>query len=782
MKNLAPVISLASFITPGGATTSLTVPPPGIFMKIGGVVNLTAIGTSDPGIFDEPSYRWDVASNNGHSVNSSDAEQFSFVPQNAGVYEIVLTVTDKDGASSIVRQTVVVRPDSNITGMPTSSVTIGTGNTFTATSSSAAADQSSFRGDVQGYSRNYVWTATPNVFIPASASTTTSVNAVPLTTGTHTVRLNVIDEFATPATAVTLQQPTAVFSQAGSSPANLIDGNATTFWGNAGNPANPDNNIAVFETATSLNPSGDLVLFTIRIVSGGAAGENLGKFRLSATTNTRTFFADGLSNGGDVTAIWTELTPVTASATSATLTMNSDRTILASGASVAGDTYTIQVLTSLANITGFRLEALTDASLPTTGPGRASNGNFQISSLDIEQGGVLQLSDLSEVSFTSAVLSPALDIAVTTVARFSGNTNSSITEGDTLSFSALNLLPLPSTDGVPLGARTYLWTVTSNNGQTIPNSTSETLQFIPSDEGQYAINLTVTNTFGTQTVVQTKQLIINPVNAAPTFSIETDPFVTVSNGERSAVRVRFADPGTTDTFSYTINWGDGTADSTGTATATPGNGGLIGTFSVPRTYATQGSRTVTVTITDNDGGSFTQTAVISDGVAPRADIVDVTPDPRATHAGLVTINFNEAVTGVDRTDFILTRDDVEIPITNEITQVTPRQYRLDLTSLTGTSGTYRLLLRAAGSGIADIEGNAMIVDATELWVGDYVRPTATLTSFGANLSTGVGIVTIAFSEKVSGVRPVGSDADSQWSQRQSQFAVAGRSHADDLYD
>ena len=180
--------------------------------------------------------------------------------------------------------------------------------------------------------------------------------------------------------------------------------------GNAGNTANPRNNTAVFETSTSLNHAGDLVLYTIRIVSGGTAGENLGKFRLSATTDNRSSFADGLSTGGDVTASWVELTPVSASATSATLTMNADRTIIASGTAVAGDTYTIQVLSSLASITGFRLEALTDALLPTTGPGRAANGNFQVQSLAIEQGGTLQLSDSSTVTLTSAAPSPALDI------------------------------------------------------------------------------------------------------------------------------------------------------------------------------------------------------------------------------------------------------------------------------------------------------------------------------------------------------------------------------------
>ena len=269
-------------------------------------------------------------------------------------------------------------------------------------------------------------------------------------------------------------------------------------------------------------------------------------------------------------------------------------------------------------------------------------------------------------------------------------------EGDTLSFNATNLLPLPSADGITLGTRSYQWTVTADNGQVVPVSTAPTLSFVPRDEGQYTINLTVTDTLGTQSIVQSKQLIVNPLNAAPNVSVETDPFVAVSNGFRSGVRVSFTDPSTVDTFTYVINWGDGTANSTGNAPASTTSSGRVGSFSVPHVFASQGSRVVTVTITDNDGGSTTQTAIISDGSAPTADIVDLTPDPRATSAGLVTINFTEDVSGVDRTDFVLTRDRrTGSTISNDVVQVTPRQYRLNLTSVTGTSGDYRLLLARA---------------------------------------------------------------------------------------
>ncbi|MCA9271019.1 MAG: hypothetical protein KDA41_21205, partial [Planctomycetales bacterium] len=53
-----------------------------------------------------------------------------------------------------------------------------------------------------------------------------------------------------------------------------------------------------------------------------------------------------------------------------------DLSLLASGPAASVETYTITALTDLTAITGFRIEMLDDPSLPSGGPGRASNGNF----------------------------------------------------------------------------------------------------------------------------------------------------------------------------------------------------------------------------------------------------------------------------------------------------------------------------------------------------------------------------------------------------------------------
>ncbi len=82
---------------------------------------------------------------------------------------------------------------------------------------------------------------------------------------------------------------------------------------------------------------------------------------------------------------WTVLTPDAAeSSGGATLTKQADGAVLASGENPSKDVYTITAKTDLKHITGFRLEALTDPSLPSNGPGRA--GNFVLSAFKVKAG------------------------------------------------------------------------------------------------------------------------------------------------------------------------------------------------------------------------------------------------------------------------------------------------------------------------------------------------------------------------------------------------------------
>jgi hypothetical protein len=87
--------------------------------------------------------------------------------------------------------------------------------------------------------------------------------------------------------------------------------------------------------------------------------------------------------GAQGATAWTPLVPVDSkSTTGATFAVEPDGSILVEGNNAAG-MYTIVAATDLVGITGIRLEALADPKLPAHGPGRAENGNFVLSELQV---------------------------------------------------------------------------------------------------------------------------------------------------------------------------------------------------------------------------------------------------------------------------------------------------------------------------------------------------------------------------------------------------------------
>ncbi|MBM3838028.1 MAG: DUF1553 domain-containing protein [Verrucomicrobia bacterium] len=82
---------------------------------------------------------------------------------------------------------------------------------------------------------------------------------------------------------------------------------------------------------------------------------------------------------------WTTLNPISFISTGrATLTRQPDWSLLVSGEKPERDIYTIVVQTELKAITAFRLEVLPDDRLPKNGPGRAADGNFQLSEFEVK--------------------------------------------------------------------------------------------------------------------------------------------------------------------------------------------------------------------------------------------------------------------------------------------------------------------------------------------------------------------------------------------------------------
>ncbi len=82
---------------------------------------------------------------------------------------------------------------------------------------------------------------------------------------------------------------------------------------------------------------------------------------------------------------WVTLVPEIFHATEGTsLERLADGSVLASGPVPDKDTYALTFVTGLKEITGFRIDLLTDDSLPLRGPGRAANGNLHLSEFEVQ--------------------------------------------------------------------------------------------------------------------------------------------------------------------------------------------------------------------------------------------------------------------------------------------------------------------------------------------------------------------------------------------------------------
>jgi hypothetical protein len=101
--------------------------------------------------------------------------------------------------------------------------------------------------------------------------------------------------------------------------------------------------------------------------------------------------------------VWTTLDVASAvSAGGAVLTRQPDGSILVTGKNPFPERYTVTATTKLTNLTGIRLEVLTDPALPSKGPGRAPNGNFVLNEFRVNAQATGTTTKADKVAFSRA--------------------------------------------------------------------------------------------------------------------------------------------------------------------------------------------------------------------------------------------------------------------------------------------------------------------------------------------------------------------------------------------
>ena len=170
----------------------------------------------------------------------------------------------------------------------------------------------------------------------------------------------------------------------------------------------------------------------------------------------------------------------------------------------------------------------------------------------------------------------------------------------------------------PASSLVFAWDLDGDGA--FDDSSSATPTFgATAQDGIFTVGLRVTDGSGSERV-DTATVTVRNVPPSVTIAAPA-PGTTGQLGSPVAVSAAFADPGTADTHSCSIDWGDGTTTAGSIAEAS-GSGTCTGTHA----YTSGGSKTLTVSVADDDAsGSASVTVAIN---APPT-CTTVTPTPTA---------------------------------------------------------------------------------------------------------------------------------------------------------
>jgi predicted extracellular nuclease len=145
---------------------------------------------------------------------------------------------------------------------------------------------------------------------------------------------------------------------------------------------------------------------------------------------------------------------------------------------------------------------------------------------------------------------------------------------------------------------TYAWDLDNNGSfETSGQSVSFDASLLDGPSS-YTVKVRATDPGGLSAV---SSATVNVTNVKPTVSASFGANSVSCGANNATLNVSFTDPGTADTHTAVINWGDGNTQNVNPATSP---------FSRSHTYAAAGVYNATVTVTDDDGGVGTTTASV----------------------------------------------------------------------------------------------------------------------------------------------------------------------------
>ncbi len=285
---------------------------------------------------------------------------------------------------------------------------------------------------------------------------------------------------------------------------------------------------------------------------------------------------------------------------------------------VEGDTVNVEVEATGTGPLEFDWAILRDSMVIATSTSQSfgftaiDDGNYEARVLVTDR--FDQTTDFGSMSFTVGNVAPTVDALDVTAAPEGSPTTLSGTLTDPGVVDT-------HTVEVDWGDGSALETLTVMQGS---GTASFTGNHIYADNGDYEVRVFAADDDGGMTEL-TRMISVD--NVDPTLVVASNQ--TIDEGSTLSITNigTITDPGfdnpaipSVETFTYTINWGDGSAEDAGSATIdTVGDRGILiaASFDGSHIYADNGNYTVTVTVVDDDGGTDVATfTVVVNNVAP----------------------------------------------------------------------------------------------------------------------------------------------------------------------